>query len=112
MKSIAVKPRLSEKTYALSEERNTYVFEVPIGTNKHTVKAAVTSQFGVSVTNVRIASIPGKNKRVYRKRGRSVHTSVRSGLRKAFVTLADGDKLPIFADSSSEEPKKSDKEKK
>lgn len=115
MKSIAVKPRLSEKTFSLSEQRNTYVFEIPAGANKHTVAHAITEQFKVGVVSVRVAAAPAKNKRVYRKKGRSVQQSNRSGFRKAFVTLKDGDKLPIFADATADDAKskkKSDKENK
>lgn len=105
MKSIVLKPRFSEKTYALSQERNTYVFEVPANANKHDVKAAVAAQFEVSVTNVRLTNIAGKAKRAYRKRGRST-SATRSGVSKAYVTLAEGNTLPIFA---VEEEVKADK---
>lgn len=94
-KIVALKPRQSEKTYALSESANTYVFDVPRELNKLTIASAVAGQFGVKVTNVRIASVPGKVKRSYRKRGRNVSTQ-RNNIRKAYVTLAEGDKLPIF----------------
>lgn len=96
MKSIVLRPRLSEKTYALSQARNTYVFEVPANANKHEVKAAVAAQFAVSVTGVRLTNIAGKAKRAYRKRGRSI-SATRSGVSKAYVTLAEGNTLPIFA---------------
>ena len=96
-KTIALKPRLSEKTYAISEERNVYAFVVPSSINKHQVAKAVTEQYEVTVTNVRLASVPGKTYRSYRNRGRVTHKGFRSGLRKAYVTLKDGDKLPLFA---------------
>lgn len=94
---IAVKPKISEKTYALSELTNTYVFEVPKSSNKHTIAVSVAEQYGVSVVGVRIASIPGKVKRSTRKGGRKVVKGSRSDIRKAYVTLAEGDKLPIFS---------------
>jgi len=95
-KNIALKPRVSEKAYATSEATSTYVFDIPSEINKHRLAEAVASQFEVTVTNVRIANIPGKAKRVYRKRGRNV-SAQRSDIRKAYVTLKEGDKLPIFA---------------
>lgn len=94
---IALKPKVSEKTYALSELHNTYVFEVPKSANKHSIAISAAAQYNVTVTAVRIASIPGKAKRSVRKGGRSVVKGTRSDIRKAFVTLAEGDKLPIFA---------------
>ena len=105
-KSLTLKPRVSEKTYALSEESNTYVFEVPKGASKQLVGNAVAAQYEVTVTNVRVSATPGKSQRTYRRGGRVTHTGQRSGIRKAFVTLKEGDKLPIFASvEESETPK-------
>jgi len=95
--NIAVRPKISEKTYALSELTNTYVFEVPKTANKHSIADAVAAQYNVTVKGVRITSIPGKPKRSVRKGGRSVLKTNRSDIRKAYVTLIEGDKLPIFS---------------
>lgn len=108
-KTTVLKPRASEKAYGLSEARNTYVFDVPTDVNKHQIAAAVAAQYEVGVTNVRIANIPGKAKKAYRKRGRNIATK-RSDVRKAYVTLKEGDKLPIFAAAAEEA--KTDKETK
>ena len=53
----ALKPITSEKTYALSQSNNVYVFEVPLKENKLTVKSAVENQFSVKVEDVRILRI-------------------------------------------------------
>jgi len=93
-KSIILKPRLSEKSYSLSANR-TYVFDVPTDINKHTIARAVAAQYEVTVTNVNIANIAGKAKRTITKRrqlpGRDVD------IKKAYVTLAEGQSLPLFA---------------
>ncbi|MDO8591393.1 MAG: 50S ribosomal protein L23 [bacterium] len=105
-KTLLLKPRLSEKAYGLSEKGNTYVFDVPITANRHTVGDAVASQYKVGVVSVRIASTARKPVRSQVKRGRNISTS-RSGVRKAYVTLVSGDKLPLFAGSEdSSEAKK------
>jgi large subunit ribosomal protein L23 len=96
-KTLVLKPRLSEKTYAMSEMLNVYTFEIPAGATKHTVAAAVKAQYDVTPTNVRIASIPGKTQRSYRRQTRSTQSGRRSNIRKAYVTLKEGDKLPIYA---------------
>lgn len=96
-KFVTLKPRISEKAYALSEQVNVYIFDVPSDANKFDVAQAVNTQYEVSVTNVRIASVPGKAVRSYRNRGRRSINSKRSDIRKAYVTLKEGDKLPIFA---------------
>jgi hypothetical protein len=46
-KIMTLKPRLSEKTYGMSEALNVYTFEVPVGATKHTVAAAVKAQYDV-----------------------------------------------------------------
>lgn len=94
-KDIALKPRISEKSYALHELRGTYVFDVPSRINSLEIGKAVASQYGVKVASVRIATIPGKTKRTYRGRGRFT-PGTRSDVRKAYVTLEKGEKLPIY----------------
>jgi len=96
-KHLALKPRISEKGYMLSETRNTYIFNVPTDANKFDIAKAVASQFDVTVTDVRVAGVPGKSIRAYRQRGRKSIDAQRSNIRKAYVTLGEGDKLPIFA---------------
>jgi large subunit ribosomal protein L23 len=105
-KTLDLRPRLSEKAYALSELTNTYVFDVPAGSTKHTVAKAVEVQYEVGVNSVRIAHVPGKVKKSYRKK-RTSSSGKRSDIRKAYVTLKEGDKLPIFA--AVEEAAKEDK---
>lgn len=95
-KQTPLKPRLSEKTYGLSLTSNTYTFEVPGDANKHTVARAVAAQFDVTVTDVNIVNVKGKAKRTIRKGGRPVNGK-RSDIKKAYVTLKEGDVLPIFA---------------
>ncbi len=95
-KTTTLAPILSEKAYGLSQTHNTYVFAVPKGANKHTIARAVTAQFEVTVENVNVTNIGGKSKRTVRKNGRAV-MGRQSDTRKAYVTLKDGDSLPIFA---------------
>ena len=109
MNPITLNPRLSEKAYGLSEQRNTYIFDIRPGINKFDVAKAVTAQYEVKVENVRIAGVPGKAMRAYRQRGRKSISGRRSDIRKAYVTLKEGDKLPLFA--AVEEPE-APKEKK
>lgn len=101
--SLTLKPRMSEKAYAVSQLTNTYVFVVPLESNKLTIAQAVTSQFNVTVVNVKIVVVKGKPVRTARKGGRGV-PGRRSNFKKAYVTLAQGDHLPFF-DSPEEEVK-------
>jgi len=106
-KHMILKPRLSEKSYGLSLAGNTYVVEVPGNANKHTVASAVAAQFDVTVTNVNITNIKGKATRTVRKGGRPVNGQ-RSDMKKAYVTLKEGDKLPFF-EAEEEADKKAEK---
>lgn len=107
-KQIVLKPRMSEKTYGLSLARNLFVFEVPAGASKQTVAAAVTAQFGVAVVNVNMMNVKGKAKRTIRKGGRPT-MGKRSDIKKAYVTLKQGDSLPFFATEEDKDAKKKDK---
>ncbi len=120
-KTLALKTRLSEKAYALSEAVNTYSFDVPADATKQMVKAAVEAQYDVKVKTINIANLPGKAKRSYRKRGQRA-LGQRVTIRKAYVRLAADHKLPIFeavtaaeqaeAEAAEKAAKKSAKEKK
>ena len=103
-KTMYLKPRISEKTYALSLARNVYVFEVPTDATKHTVARAVTAQFDVVVEEVNITNVKGKPKRTVRKGGRAV-AGKRSDFKKAYVTLKEGQTLPFFETEESAEDK-------
>jgi large subunit ribosomal protein L23 len=109
MKLLALKPRISEKAFALSELTNTYIFDAPVDANKMDIAAAVASQFSVSVVSVRIAGVPGKTVRSYRQRGRRSINASRSNIRKAYVTLKEGDNLPLFAATDKPEVPKETK---
>jgi len=98
-KTLLLKPRLSEKTYALSTNR-VYVFDVPKDANKHEVARAVADQFEVKVVNVRMANVGGKTKRAISLSGKRLFQGSdgkQNDKRKAYVTLAEGNSLPFFA---------------
>jgi large subunit ribosomal protein L23 len=94
MSTIALKPRMSEKSYALSSA-GVYVFDIDNSTNKHEIAKAVEQTYEVTVTNVRTVITKGKKKRSYKNR--RYENGVRSDVKKAYVTLKDGDAIAIFA---------------
>lgn len=106
-KTIALKPRISEKTYMMSETTNTYVVEVPRNVSKDIIAKAMAAQFGVIVKTVNVINVKGKPKRTVRKGGRPSNGK-RSDFKKAYVTLVEGQKLPFFAEVE-DDTKKSDK---
>ncbi|OGL38588.1 50S ribosomal protein L23 [Candidatus Saccharibacteria bacterium RIFCSPLOWO2_01_FULL_49_22] len=96
---------MSEKAYSLSEEHNTYVFDVPAQANKQMVAEAVAVQYQVSVDSVRIAKTAAKTRRSIKRRGRNIYRGESSGIRKAYVRLAKDQTLPIFAADKEAEAK-------
>jgi len=91
---IVLRPLITEKTSAIQEKQNTYVFEVALCANKHQVKEAVERVFGVHVVDVRTCRVRGKVKRFGR------HFGKRSNWKKAYVRLEKGDVLDLFSSNS------------
>lgn len=104
-KTMTLRPRISEKAYGQSVASNVYAFQVPSDANKMTVAEAVEAQFSVTVTKVNISVAKGKVKTTYRKRGGRTSGS-RPDMKKAYVTLKDGDSIAIFASEADEKTEK------
>ncbi len=106
-----LKPRMSEKTYAQSE-KGVFVFVVDKDLNKHQIAEAVEKTYDVNVVTVNVVVQKGKTKRLYRNR--RYERGVRSDVKKAYVTLKEGQSIPIFAaiEEAEAETKKSEKETK
>ena len=99
MNTLILKPRLSEQTYLLAQQRRTYVFEVAKSANKHTVARAVAEQFNVEVQSVNMVNVKGKQKATVSLTGRRRRNAqgVRSDVKKAYVMLVPGASIPVFA---------------
>ncbi len=103
-KSLNILPRLSEKGYALSQNR-VYVVEVSLNMNKHSVVRAIESQFDVNVIKVNLLNVKGKAKRSVSQQGRRVADGRDKSIKKAYVTLAEGQSLPFYQAIEEEEQK-------
>jgi large subunit ribosomal protein L23 len=79
-------PLITEKATLLSE-KNQFVFKVANDATKPEIKAAIEALFKVKVTGVNTLITKGKTKRF---KGRP---AVRSDVKKAFVTLAEGQSI-------------------
>lgn len=95
-KTMILKPRMSEKAFGHSQALNTYVFVVPTDATKHTVARAVAAQYEVEVVHVNILNVKGKTKRTVARGGRRSIKGTQNAIRKAYVTLAEGNSLPVF----------------
>jgi len=67
--NILIKPIITEKATAQSEDENVYAFEVVRTANKVEIKKAVEEFYGVSVESVRTAIVPAKFQTKYTKAG-------------------------------------------
>lgn len=104
-KLMVMKPRVSEKAYGLSQSGNVYVMQVPSDATKLTVASAIQAQFGAKVKNVNVMVVKGKTKRTVRRGGRQKF-GTRSDMKKAYVTLVEGESLPIFVSEEDKKPEK------
>lgn len=109
--SIVLKPRMSEKTYAHSD-KGVFVFVVDKDLNKHQIAEAVEKTYDVNVETVNIVVQKGKTKRMYKNR--KYERGTRSDIKKAYVTLKEGQSIPIFAaveEAAAETEDKKEKKK-
>jgi len=91
---IILKPVITERTNALKEQSNKFVFEVHPKANKREIKQAVEKMFNVTVKDIRTLMIHGKPKVSLRRGGR--FSGKRPDRKKAFVKLAQGQNIDIF----------------
>ena len=105
MSTLLVYPRATEKAYGASQ-KGVYVFNVPLGSNKQDIAASVEAQYGVKVVNVATAVQNGKAVRFSRGKNRYPGKTTRKDTKKAYVTLAKGDSIQIFAEPEAAEEKK------
>ena len=90
-RKVLVKPLLTEKSNTLREEENTYLFKIATAATKEDVKRSVEEVFKVNVVDVRTVNYMGKPRR------RGTWVGRRSSWKKAFVRLAPGESIDIFA---------------
>ena len=93
--SILIKPIITEKMTAASEQLNRYGFVVDRNANKIQIKGAVEEAYGVSVDSVRTMNYAGKTKSRFTKAG--VISGRTSHFKKAIVQLAEGDTIDFYS---------------
>jgi len=87
------RPMVTEKTSYQSGRLNQYSFVVSDDATRSSVKDAVETLYDVKVTRVNIINTAAKRGRRLRSRRMSVR---KPAFKKAIITLADGQTLPIF----------------
>ena len=89
-RDVIIEPVVSEKSYDLIDDFNTYTFVVDRGANKTQIKQAVAAIFDVEVVSVNTMNRKGKVKRTGWVVGK------RKDTKRALVKLAPGDSIEIF----------------
>ena len=89
---ILKRPVITEKSTILSDGGNKYVFEVDMRANKIQIAEAVFRIFDVDVLKVHTMVMPPKRGR----RGRKFYIRQKAW-KKAIVTLAPGQSIPLFS---------------
>ena len=91
---VIVAPHITEKA-TMASEHNAVVFKVANDATKPEIKAAVEALFSVKVVGVNTINVKGKTKKWKGK------PYTRSDVKKAIVTLADGDQIDVTAGVNS-----------
>jgi large subunit ribosomal protein L23 len=90
-RDVVIEPIVSEKSYALLEQ-NVYTFKVHPHASKPEISDAIERIFNVRVLKVNTLNRGGK-----RRRNRRTWTyGKRSDVKRAYVTLAEGDRIELF----------------
>ena len=87
------RPIVTEKTNYQSTGLHQYTFEVTGDATRKMVKEAVEQAFKVTVLKVNMINVPAKRTRRARSRRMAIRNSA---YKKAVVTLAADDRIPIF----------------
>ena len=92
---VLIKPIITEKANTQAEKLRRYAFKVNRRANKLEIKKAVENFYGVAVVDVNTVVVPGKNKTRYTKAG--FIKGVKPAYKKAYVTVAEGDTIDLYA---------------
>lgn len=92
LENILIKPIISEKSLRQVETLNQYSFVIDRKANKIEVAKVVKKLWKVEVLSVRIVHLRGKRVAFGKRRTKGS----RSGIKKAIVTLKEGDKIDLF----------------
>lgn len=95
MKSVLIRPLITEKMTKISEKNPTkFGFIVDIDANKIEIAKAIKEKFNVDVVSVNTIRYKGKTKTQFTRKGR--FTGRTPKFKKAIVTLKEGQTIDIF----------------
>lgn len=95
-----ITPRATEKAYN-AQTQNTYIFFVPRAASKQQIAAAIAEAFKVTVLDVRTVNRKGKATRFSRGKHAYPGITYRQDHKVAYITVKEGDKIPVFEDNKA-----------
>ena len=95
-----ITPRATEKAYN-AQTQNTYIFFVPRAASKQQIAAAIAEAFKVTVLDVRTTNRKGKATRFSRGKHAYPGITYRQDHKVAYITVKEGDKIPVFEDDKA-----------
>ena len=104
-------PRATEKAY-VAQTQNTYIFFVPKAASKQAIAKAIAEAFKVTVVDVRTTVRKGKPTRFSRGKHAYPGTTFRQDHKVAYITVKEGDKIPVFEEAKADNKKADAKEDK
>lgn len=95
IEEILIRPVVTEKSNALTEKYNRFVFVVDKNANKLTIKKAIESMYSVSVDKVWTMIMPATAKVRQTKSG--IANGRKKAYKKAIVSLVEGDTIDFYS---------------
>lgn len=91
---ILIRPIITEKATAQSEDANCYAFEVDRRANKVEIKKAIEDFYGVTIERVRTMVVPAKRSVRYTKGG--MIEGRKGAYKKAIVQVSNGEIIDLY----------------
>lgn len=101
MRTVQYIPRATEKAY-VAQTKNVYIFFVPQAASKQEIAKKISEEFKVTVIDVRTATRKGKQTRYSKGKHAYPGITYRRDHKVAYITLKDGDKIPVFEEVKEE----------
>lgn len=101
MRSVQYIPRATEKAY-VAQTKNQYIFFVPTSASKQEIAKRIGEEFKVTVIDVRVTTRKGKQTKYSKGKHAYPGITYRRDHKVAYITLKDGDKIPVFEEVKEE----------
>jgi large subunit ribosomal protein L23 len=97
MRNVLIRPLITEKMNALSEQKKQFGFVVDVSANKIEIAKAIKSKFNVDAIDVNTIKYKGKRKTQFTRKGRFEGRT--AAFKKAIVTLKEGQTIDLFGEA-------------